>query len=152
MSLKLFTTHNYDENVYAPLGFVRGTMVHSVSILRDFVGNVTGIFGGVNKAINKKIDDTYDEAVQELVKYTKDKYPSATAISGINVSLTEMREFIICVACGTALETKGSSTANTNQVIMKPPVGGFKKYKYSKTINNSKPIYGYKKSYTKRRH
>ena len=140
MSLKLFTTHNYDENVYAPLGFVRGTMVHSVSILRDFVGNVTGIFGGINTAINKKIDDTYDEAIQELVKYTKDKYPSATAIAGINVSLTEMREFIICVASGTALETKASTKlVKPNASIRLPvPQGGFIKYSKSKTKKNTK--------------
>ena len=154
MSLKLFTTHYYDENVYTPLGFVRGTMVHSISILRDFVGNVAGMFGGPNSVINKKIDDTHDEAIQELIKYTTNKYPSATAIAGITISLTEMREFIICVACGTALAPKTSNApapapapVNTNA-----PKGGFKKYKYSKTINNSKPIYGYKKRYTKRRH
>lgn len=111
MSLKLFTTDNYNENAYTPLGFVRGTMVHSISILRDFVGNVTGIFGGANTAINKKIDDTHDEAIQELIKYTINKYPSATAIAGISISLTELREFIICVACGTALAPKTSSSS-----------------------------------------
>lgn len=111
MSLKLFTTDNYDENAYMPLGFVRGTMVHSISILRDFVGNVTAMFGGPNSAINKKIDDTHDEAIQELIKYTTAKYPSATAIAGISISLTELREFIICVACGTALAPKTSSSS-----------------------------------------
>ena len=135
MSLQLFTTHNYDEKAYKPLGFVRGTMVHSVSILRDFVGNVTGIFGGINTAINKKIDDTYDEAIQALIKYTTNKYPSATAISGINVSLTEMREFIICVACGTALAPNTSNTAAPAAPAAPAPVntaapkGGSRRYK-----------------------
>jgi len=143
MSLKLFTTHNYDENVYAPLGFVRGTMVHSISILRDFVGNVTGIFGGVNTAINKKIDDTHDEAIQELIKYTTTKYPSATAIAGINISLTELREFIICVACGTALAPKTSSSSNTSPttpttILLPVPKGGFIKYSKNKTKKNTK--------------
>lgn len=151
MSLKLFTTHNYDENAYTPLGFVRGTMVHSVSVLRDFVGNISGIFGGVNKAINKKIDDTYDEAIQELIKYTTSKYPSATAIAGINVSLTEMREFIICVACGTALTSKVSSSSSSSSDVVKPnaplasnpvnapvPVGGFTRYKHQKTKTKTK--------------
>jgi uncharacterized protein YbjQ (UPF0145 family) len=154
MSLKLFTTHNYDETAYTPLGFVRGTMVHSISILRDFVGNVTSMFGGPNSAINKKIDDTYDEAIQELIKYTKTKYPTATGIAGINVSLTEMREFIICVACGTALAPKKSSSSSTepfkqNTSIINPapapapapapvPVGGFIKYSKRKTKKNTK--------------
>lgn len=150
MSLKLFTTDNYDENVYTPLGFVRGTMVHSISILRDFVGNVAGIFGGPNSAINKKIDDTYDEAIQELIKYTTSKYPSATAIAGINVSLTEMREFIICVACGTALgpNTSHSSSSElvkpnapftTNLVNIPIPKGGFSKHYRNKTKTKTKP-------------
>jgi uncharacterized protein YbjQ (UPF0145 family) len=153
MSLKLFTTHNYDEDAYMPLGFVRGTMVHSISILRDFVGNVTAIFGGVNSAINKKIDDTYDEAIQELIKYTKTKYPTAIGIVGINVSLTEMREFIICVACGTAIASKASSSSSSiepvkpNTPITNPvpvpvpvsvPVGGFIKYSKRKTKKNTK--------------
>ena len=137
MSLKLFTTSNYDEKAYTPLGFVRGTMVHAVSFFRDIIGNVTGIFGGVNSAINKKIDDTHDEAIQALIKYTTDKYPSATAITGISISLTEMREFIICVACGTALgpNTDTNTNTNTSSVLVKPnvPVGGFSNYSKTKT-------------------
>jgi uncharacterized protein YbjQ (UPF0145 family) len=158
MSLQLYTTHNYDENVYKPLGFVRGTMVHAVSFFRDIISNVAGMFGGVNPAINKKIDDTYDEAIQELIKYTKSKYPSATAITGINVSLTEMREFIICVAFGTALgpasssSSSSSSASSTNPVNKGVPVGGFRKYKYSKNINkkSNKNRLNSKKKYTKR--
>lgn len=141
MSLKLFTTDNFDEKAYSPLGFVRGTMVHSVSMLREFVGNLSGIFGGVNTAINKKIDDTYDEAIKELVKYTTDKYPSATAIAGISVSLTEMRDFIICVACGTALgPSSSSSSSSSSSDVVKPnpirlpvPQGGSSKYSKNKT-------------------
>ena len=155
MSLKLFTTDNYDENAYTPLGFVRGTMVHSISILRDFVGNISGIFGGANSAINQKIDDTYDEAIQELIKYTTSKYPSATAIAGINVSLTEMREFIICVACGTALSPRSSSSSSelvkpnapftTNPVNIPIPKGGFSKHYRNKTKTKTKT-----KKHTKR--
>lgn len=155
MTLKLFTTHNYDENAYTPLGLVRGTMVHAVSVLRDVVGNITGIFGGVNSAINKKIDDTYDEAVEALIKYTTSKYPSATAIAGINVSLTEMREFIICVACGTALSPRSSSSSElvkpnappltSNQVSAPIHKGGFTRYKHHKTKTKTKT-----KKHTKR--
>ena len=164
MSLKLFTTDNYDEQAYTPLGFVRGTMVHSISILRDFVGNVAGIFGGPNSAINKKIDDTYDEAMKELVKYTKNEYPSATAIAGINVSLTEMREFIICVACGTALgpnTSSSSSSSSSSSDVVKPnvpltynrgnvpvPKGGFNKHYRNK--NKTKRIHINTKRHTKR--
>lgn len=139
MSLKLFTTDNYDENAYTPLGFVRGTMVHSISILRDFVGNVTGIFGGANTAINKKIDDTHDEAIQELIKYTLNKYPSATAIAGISISLTELREFIICVACGTALAPKTSSSSMEPRPrpeplpVIKQTGGNYSKIKTTRT-------------------
>jgi uncharacterized protein YbjQ (UPF0145 family) len=153
MSLKLFTTSNYDEKAYTPLGFVRGTMVHAVSFFRDIVGNVTGIFGGANSAINKKIDDTHDEAIQALIKYTIDKYPSATAITGISISLTEMREFIICVACGTALgpSTNTNTNTNTSSVLVKQnvPVGGFNNYLKTKT--NSRRTRTNTKRYSKRR-
>jgi uncharacterized protein YbjQ (UPF0145 family) len=155
MSLKLFTTSNYDEKAYTPLGFVRGTMVHAVSFFRDIVGNVTGIFGGANSAINKKIDDTHDEAIQALIKYTIDKYPSATAITGISISLTEMREFIICVACGTALgpstNTNTNTNTNTSSVLVKPnvPVGGFSNYLKTKT--NHRRTNTNTKRYSKRR-
>jgi uncharacterized protein YbjQ (UPF0145 family) len=152
MSLKLFTTHNYDENAYTPLGLVRGTMVHAVSVLRDVVGNITAIFGGVNSAINKKIDDTYDEAVEALIKYTTNKYPSATAIAGITFSITEMREFVICVASGTALIPKvSSSSSSSSSELVKPnapltsnpinapvPKGGFTRYKHQKAKTKTK--------------
>jgi uncharacterized protein YbjQ (UPF0145 family) len=157
MSLKLFTTSNYDEKAYTPLGFVRGTMVHAVSFFRDIIGNVTGIFGGVNSAINKKIDDTHDEAIQALIKYTTDKYPSATAITGISISLTEMREFIICVACGTALGPNANANANTNanisSVLVKPnvPVGGFSSYSKTKTKHRRTRTRTNTKRYSKRR-
>ena len=154
MSLKLFTTDNYDEKAYTPLGFVRGTMVHAVSFFRDIVGNVTAIFGGANSAINKKIDDTHDEAIKELVKYTMNTYPSATAIAGISISLTEMREFIICVACGTALGPNTSSSSsssssdivNPNSIRLPIPRGGFSKHFKNKT----KRIYAKTKRHTKR--
>ena len=159
MSLKLFTTSNYDEKAYTPLGFVRGTMVHAVSFFRDIIGNVTGIFGGANSAINKKIDDTHDEAIQALIKYTTDKYPSATAITGISISLTEMREFIICVACGTVLGPSTSANTNTNtdintsSVLVKPnvPVGGFSSYSKTKTKHRRTRTRTNTKRYSKRR-
>lgn len=108
----LTTVNNYNQNEYTPIGLVRGTIVHSVSFFRDILGNITGILGGKNTAINKKVDDVYEEAVKELEKYTKEKYPSADAVAGIEISLTEMREFFICVATGTALRRR-SSTTNT---------------------------------------
>ncbi len=111
----LTTVNNYNQNEYTPLGLVRGTIVHSVSFFRDILGNITGILGGKNSAINKKVDDVYEEAVKELEKYTKEKYPSADAVAGIEISLTEMREFFICVATGTALSRR-SSGANIQSV------------------------------------
>jgi uncharacterized protein YbjQ (UPF0145 family) len=151
----LFTTDNYDQQAYTPLGFVRGTMVHAVSFFRDIVGNVTAVFGGANSAINQKIDDTHDEAIKELVKYTMNKYPSATAIAGISISLTEMREFIICVACGTALGPNTSSSSSSSSNVVKPnhirlpvPQGGFSKHYINK--NKTKRIHTKTKRHTKR--
>ena len=114
----LTTVNNYNDNEYTPIGLVRGTIVHSVSFFRDILGNITGILGGKNTAINKKVDDVYEEAIKELEKYTKEKYPSADAIAGIEISLTEMREFFICVATGTALRRR-SSAANVTSNRLK---------------------------------
>jgi uncharacterized protein YbjQ (UPF0145 family) len=108
-------------------------------LLRYFVGNVTVLFGGANTAINKKIDDTHDEAIQELIKYTTAKYPSATAIAGISISLTELREFIICVACGTALAPKTSSSSMEPRPrpeplpVVKQTGGNYSKIKSTRT-------------------
>jgi uncharacterized protein YbjQ (UPF0145 family) len=131
----LTTVNNYNQNEYTPLGLVRGTIVHSVSFFRDILGNITGILGGKNTAINKKVDDVYEEAVKELEKYTKEKYPNADAVAGIEISLTEMREFFICVATGTALRRQSSTTNVTN----KPFKGGrkhsrSKKYRHKRTV------------------
>jgi len=132
----LTTVNNYNENEYTPIGIVRGTIVHSVSLFRDLLGNITGILGGKNTAINKKVDDVYEEAIKELEKYTKERYPNADAVAGIEISLTEMREFFICVATGTALRRRSPATN-------KPLNGGnkhnskhsrLKKHRYNRTV------------------
>jgi uncharacterized protein YbjQ (UPF0145 family) len=116
--MRIITLNTLDDSKYKPLGLVRGTIVHSVSFFRDILGNLTGLLGGKNSAINKKIDDVYAEAITELEAYTKKTYPSATSIAGVEISLTEMREFIICVATGTAvveIVTRPIPVQNQNQ-------------------------------------
>jgi uncharacterized protein YbjQ (UPF0145 family) len=121
--MRIFTLTTVDENKYKPLGLVRGTIVHSVSFFRDILGNITGLLGGRNSAINKKIDDVYAEAITELEAYTKKTYPTATSIAGVEISLTEMREFIICVATGTAMvEITNKPNPTQNQVLKSAPM------------------------------
>jgi uncharacterized protein YbjQ (UPF0145 family) len=67
------------------------------------VGNLSSLFGGKNDAINKKVDDVYNESIQELINNALIMYPGVKMISGIEVTLSEMRNIIICVATGTAL-------------------------------------------------
>lgn len=56
-----------------------------------------------------------------MEKYTNKKYPSATSIAGVEISLTEMREFIICVATGTAMvEIDTIPNPVQNQVLKLP--------------------------------
>ena len=118
--MSIITLNILDDNKYTPLGIVRGTIVHSVSFFRDILGNVTGLFGGKNSAINQKIDDVYAEAISQLEAYTQKNYPSATSIAGVEISLTEMREFIICVATGTAMvETTNKPTNPTQNYVLK---------------------------------
>ena len=125
--MRIFTLNTLDDDKYKPLGLVRGTIVHSVSFFRDILGNLTGLLGGKNSAINKKIDDVYAEAISELEAYTKKAYPSATSIAGVEISLTEMREFIICVATGTAViesinKPNPVPIQNANQVLKSNPM------------------------------
>ena len=93
----------YDVTKYEPLGIVRGTKVHGISLFRSIVGNLSSLFGGKNDAINQKVDDVYNESIQELIKGALIMYPGVKMISGIEVTLSEMKNIIICVATGTAL-------------------------------------------------
>jgi uncharacterized protein YbjQ (UPF0145 family) len=141
--MRIFTLNTLDDNKYKPLGLVRGTIVHSVSFFRDILGNLTGLLGGKNSAINKKIDDVYANAIEELEAYTKKEYPSATAIAGVEISLTEMREFIICVATGTAViesvnkPNPAPILKPMPQVRLSPVINGGRKRKTKRTSHKS---------------
>ena len=102
----LSTLMTYDVTKYKPLGIVRGTNVHGISLFRSIVGNLSSLFGGKNSAVNKKVDDVYNETIQELINSALIMYPGVKMISGIEVTLSEMRNIIICVATGTALTLK----------------------------------------------
>ena len=99
----LSTLMTYDVTKYEPLGIVRGTKVHGISLFRSIVGNLSSLFGGKNDAINKKVDDVYNDSIQELINGALIMYPGVKMISGIEVTLSEMKNIIICVATGTAL-------------------------------------------------
>lgn len=99
----LSTLMTYDVNKYKPLGIARGINVHGVSLFRNIIGNLSSLFGGKNDAINKKVDDVYNEAIDELIKNAVVMYPEVTMISGVEVTLSETKNVIICVATGTAL-------------------------------------------------
>jgi len=99
----LSTLMSYDVTKYKPLGIARGINVHGVSLFRNIIGNLSSLFGGKNDAINKKVDDVYNDAIDELIKNAMVMYPGLTMISGIEVTLSETKNVIICVATGTAL-------------------------------------------------
>jgi uncharacterized protein YbjQ (UPF0145 family) len=105
----LSTLMTYDSNKYKPLGIVRGINVHGVSLFRNIIGNLSSLFGGKNDAINKKVDDVYNDAIDELIKNAMIMYPGVVMISGVEVTLSETKNVIICVATGTALMTLPSS-------------------------------------------
>lgn len=102
-NITLSSLMTYDVTKYEPLGIVRGTKVHGISLFRSIVGNLSSLFGGKNDAINKKVDDVYNESIQELINGALIMYPGVKMISGIEVTLSEMKNIIICVATGTAL-------------------------------------------------
>jgi uncharacterized protein YbjQ (UPF0145 family) len=108
----LSTLMTYDVTKYEPSGIVRGTNVHGISLFRSIVGNLSSLFGGKNSAVNKKVDDVYNETIQELINSALIMYPGVKMISGIEVTLSEMRNIIICVATGTALTFKSDMETN----------------------------------------
>jgi len=108
----LSTLMTYDVKKYEPSGIVRGTKVHGVSLFRSIVGNLSSLFGGKNDAINKKVDDVYNESIQELINSALIMYPGVKMISGIEVTLSEMKNIIICVATGTALTLTSDMETN----------------------------------------
>jgi uncharacterized protein YbjQ (UPF0145 family) len=108
----LSTLTTYDANKYKPLGIVRGLNVHGVSLFRNIIGNLSSLFGGKNDAINKKVDDVYNDAIDELVKNAMTMYPGVEMISGVEVTLSETKNVIICVATGTALKSFPSSNSH----------------------------------------
>jgi uncharacterized protein YbjQ (UPF0145 family) len=106
----------YDVTKYEPMGIVRGTKVHGISLFRSIVGNLSSLFGGKNDAINKKVDDVYNDSIQELINGALIMYPGVKMISGIEVTLSEIFEnIIICVATGTALTPLKNSTSSSTQ-------------------------------------
>ena len=111
----LSTLMTYDVTKYETLGIVRGTKVHGISLFRSIVGNLSSLFGGNNDAINKKVDDVYNESIQELINGALIMYPGVKMISGIEVTLSEMKNIIICVATGTALAPLKNSTSSSTQ-------------------------------------
>ena len=113
-NIVLSSLMTYDVTKYEPLGIVRGTKVHGISLFRSIVGNLSSLFGGNNDAINKKVDDVYNESIQELINGALIMYPGVKMISGIEVTLSEMKNIIICVATGTALAPLKNVENKTN--------------------------------------
>ena len=114
-NIVLSSLMTYDVTKYEPLGIVRGTKVHGISLFRSIVGNLSSLFGGKNDAINKKVDDVYNDSIQELINGALIMYPGVKMISGIDVTLSEIFEnIIICVATGTALAPLKNVENKTN--------------------------------------
>lgn len=111
-NIKLSTLMTYDVTQYETSGIVRGTSVHGISFFRSIVGNLSSLFGGKNSAVNQKIDDVYNDTIEELIKNALRMYPGVKMISGIEVTLSEMRNVVICVASGTALTLKSDMEMN----------------------------------------
>ena len=45
-NITLSSLMTYDVTKYEPLGIVRGTKVHGISLFRSIVGNLSSLFGG----------------------------------------------------------------------------------------------------------
>lgn len=135
----LLTTNTYDENIYEAVGTERGIVVHAVSFIRGLAGNLMGVFGGRNDLISKKIEDVYEEAMASLVENARKTYGNIDRIIALDIDLSEMTEFIICVAAGTVLRKKGNQQANVTpqHSLPTPPAAAAKGGKTRKHKNKN---------------
>jgi predicted ribosome-associated RNA-binding protein Tma20 len=82
----------------------------------------------------------YNESIQELINGALIMYPGVKMISGIEVTLSEMKNIIICVATGTALAPLKSVENKTSRTTTKTQENGRQQTRRRRTmprVNNS---------------
>jgi uncharacterized protein YbjQ (UPF0145 family) len=90
MSFTIETTEAYDQTNFNVLGFVMTNNVEAVSLFRDVIGGIQGIFGEKNKAFQEAADRLLRRGLEEFKQTIVQKYPSTEKVVALRTDITEM--------------------------------------------------------------
>lgn len=106
--MKLLTTPIVDENKYETLGLVQGVNVRSLNVLKQFMGNLKGIFGMRQTGFETVYIKGRQEAIDEMMRTAEAL--GADEIIGVSVQVSELSAgqdrdgYIVFIAEGTAVK------------------------------------------------
>ena len=81
----MFTTQVFNQNTLEPVGSVFVQRVETVSIFRNIVAGLAGLFGGRSELIEKKMNDLSRVLMEELQLEARKKYPLTVALVDVKV-------------------------------------------------------------------
>ena len=84
-----YTINTYDFTKEKVLGTLTANSTHTISLAREFLADLQGLFGGKSSLIEKKIDDVVNSAKVDFFKELAKRYPNATLVIGYNVRLSD---------------------------------------------------------------
>ena len=118
MSFKILTTDQYDATKYQPAGSIVINRVETISMLRGFVGGITGMFGGKNDMIQGAMDRLTSRGVQDFKEKVAASYPQTALVVGFDSMVTdigrdEQNQYIVIHLKGTCLVPIGAAGAAT---------------------------------------
>ena len=118
MALPMFTIQTFNQSVLQPAGAVFAQRVEAVSLLRDFVAGIGGLFGGQSTFMEKKMNDLTNVLKDELQKKAKEQYPNVVALVDVMLTFSNIGNdassmFIAGQISATALVRAPSKAAST---------------------------------------
>jgi len=122
MALPMFTIQTFNQSVLQPAGAVFAQRVEAVSLLRDFVAGIGGLFGGQSTTMEKKMNDLTKVLQDELQKKAKEQYPNVVALVDVTLTFSDIGNdastmFIAGQISATALVRAPSKAAPTSAPI-----------------------------------
>jgi uncharacterized protein YbjQ (UPF0145 family) len=109
--IKMVTTGFYDTSKYETIGLVNALSVHSISLFRDIVGDITSMFGGKQNVIEKKYLEARNEVLHKL-ELEAEKL-GADEIIGVECDISAFEQYYTIFASGTVIRKKRSNYIKT---------------------------------------
>lgn len=108
MSFKILTTTQFDASRYEPVGSVLINRVETISLIRGFVGGITGLFGGKNNLIQDAMDALTKRGIEDFKDKVASSYPQTALVVGFDSMVTdvgrdEQNQYLVIHLKGTCL-------------------------------------------------